>query len=456
MRTTNLLTWGLSLASLALPSQAIELDLSSDESIKSAASTVAYGMMKYYHGNETGQTVGLLPWPYYWWHAGAVFGAMVDYWYYTGDTSYNAVTSQALVFQAGPDADYMPENQTKTEGNDDQAFWGMAAMSAAELNFPNPPQDQPQWLALAQATFNTQALRWDTKSCNGGLRWQVFTFNAGYNYKNSISNGGFFNLASRLAAYTGNSSYVDWAVKSWDWMEEVGLMTPEYYIYDGSDTTKNCSTVDKLQWTYNAGIFLLGAATMWNHTGEDIWKERTQGLWNATNVFFTSDKIMYEVACEPGGNCNTDQHTFKAYLARWMAASSKVAPFLSSQIAPYLAASAMGAAASCSGGTDGVTCGTKWFANTSEASVTWDNTWGVGQQLCALEVIQSNLIKGARGPVTNSTGGTSTGDDAAGGKSDSERAGVPRKITQADRAGAVIITILVLAGWIGGMIWLII
>ena len=70
-------------------------------------------------------------------------------------------------------------------------------MIAAETNFENPPTDQPQWLALAQAVFNTQASRWDNTSCGGGLKWQIFTFNNGYNYKNSISNGCFFNLGAR-------------------------------------------------------------------------------------------------------------------------------------------------------------------------------------------------------------------------------------------------------------------
>ena len=73
----------------------------------------------------------------------------------------------------------MPPNQSKTLGNDDQAFWGIAAMSAAEVGFPNPPPDQPQWLALAQAVFNTQVVRWDMQACDGGLKWQIFTFNAG-------------------------------------------------------------------------------------------------------------------------------------------------------------------------------------------------------------------------------------------------------------------------------------
>ena len=158
----------------------------------------------------------------------------------------------------------MPPNQTKTEGNDDQAFWGMAAMSAAEQNFPNPPKGQPQWLALAQAVFNGQAMRWDNSTCGGGLRWQIFTFNTGYNYKNAISNGCFFNLAARLAMYTGNQTYADWAERAWDWVNSINLMDDQYRVFDGSDDTKGCSQINQIQWTYNNGVFLLGAANMYN------------------------------------------------------------------------------------------------------------------------------------------------------------------------------------------------
>jgi len=139
-----------------------------------------------------------------------MMGNLIDYWYYTGDSSYNAIVTEAMLFQVGPTYDYMPPNQTKTEGNDDQAFWGFAAMSAAEYRFPNPPSDQPQWLALAQGVWNSQQLRWDNEYCNGGLRWQIFTWNNGYDYKNTPSNAGFINLGARLYAYTGTyvSSYV--------------------------------------------------------------------------------------------------------------------------------------------------------------------------------------------------------------------------------------------------------
>ena len=222
--------------------------------------------MSYYTGNRTGDTPGNLPDPYFWWECGAMFGAMVDYWFYTNDTSYVDVTTQALLSQVGPDKNYMPPNQTSTLGNDDQAFWALSAMAAAEYNFPNPPSDQPQWLALAQGVFNSQVPRWDTQNCGGGLRWQIFSFNAGFDYKNSISNGAYFNLASRLARYTGNDTYTKEANKAYDWMSSVGLIDNKTYaIVDGShDFANDCKIKTNLQWSYNVAIVLHGAANMYN------------------------------------------------------------------------------------------------------------------------------------------------------------------------------------------------
>lgn len=224
-------------------------------------------MMKYYTGNNTGDVPGNLPDPYYWWEAGAMFMCMIDYWYYTGDTTYNDEVKQALVWQAGDDENFMPTNQTKTEGNDDQGFWGMAAMTAAETNFTNPGEDEPQWLALAQGVFNSMAARWDNSSCGGGLKWQIFTFNTGYDYKNSIANGCLFNLAARLAHYTGNDTYAQWAERTWDWIESVGLMSDSYAVYDGSSDLDNCTELDHVQWTYNNGIYMFGAAMMYDYVG---------------------------------------------------------------------------------------------------------------------------------------------------------------------------------------------
>lgn len=231
------------------------------ESIKDAARTTAFNMMSYYHGNESGQTPGKLPDT--WWEGGAMFMTLIQYWYWTGDSSYNEVTTQGMLWQKG-DNDYFPANDSNYLGNDDQVFWGLAAMTAAELNYPE--QDgQPSWLSLAQGVFNTQVPRWDTSSCQGGLRWQIWPYQAGYTTKNAISNGGLFQLAARLGRYTNNDTYTDWAEKIWDWSATTPLLqTEDWYIADTTTTEANCKDHGDIQWTYNYGTYLSGAAYMYN------------------------------------------------------------------------------------------------------------------------------------------------------------------------------------------------
>ncbi|KAH8687307.1 glycoside hydrolase family 76 protein [Tricladium varicosporioides] len=429
-----------------LSSAAITLDLKDDNSIKKAASTAAYDMMVYYTGNRTGDVPGNLPDPYYWWECGAMFGSLINYWYYTGDTTYNGVVTQGMLHQAGLDYDFMPTNQSKTLGNDDQAFWGMAAMTAAETGFSDPPGQKAGWLALAQAVYNTQKPRWDNSTCGGGLRWQIFQFNTGYNYKNSISNGCYFNLAARLALYSGNQTYADEAVKVWDWMWNVNLIKHDtYYIVDGAHNTDNCTAMDGNTWTYNSGVFLLGAAAMYNYTnGDAIWKERVDKLIAAGKKFFLNG-VMYE-GCEPIKKCNVDQRSFKAYYTRWLAATAKLVPYTHDDIMAEFQTSAMAAVKTCTAGNTGTACGLRWTEQVNDGSL------GVGEQMAVMEIIQSNLVDKVPAWRSEVAGtGTSKGDTNAGltAGSDEQRLSL-KPVTTADRVGAGIITALALVGVLGG------
>ena len=129
------------------------LTLRLPDSIRSAASTIAHGLMSYYVGNQTGKEPGLLYPPYYWWEAGAMWGGMVEYWHYTGDTSYNNVVAQAILAQASPTNDFMmPEeahelvrkalSQVVQESMDIRtALMGFAKRRATTTNSsgPSPP-----------------------------------------------------------------------------------------------------------------------------------------------------------------------------------------------------------------------------------------------------------------------------------------------------------------------------
>ena len=113
--------------------------------------------------------------------------------------------------------------------------------------------------------------------------------------------------------YTGNQSYADWAEKTWDWMRQIKFIDDSYYVYDGAHIDNGCTKIVPYQFSYNAGAFLLGAAAMYNHStgaARERWRERVDGLLNATMVFFVGEQknIMSEVACEPVNLCNTRIH----------------------------------------------------------------------------------------------------------------------------------------------------
>lgn len=434
------------------------------DSIKAAARKAAYDMMTFYSGNLTGQTPGILPGPppngdYYWWQGGAMWGTLIDYWHYTRDSTYNPQVMEALLHQAGHEKNYMPKNWTASLGNDDQGFWGMSVLLAAETTFPDPPKDDDRhWLALAQAVFNTQAdpERHDAH-CGGGMRWQIPMSNNGYDYKNSIANGCFFNIAARLARYTNNDTYADYARETWNWMLSVKYMDENYNIYDGAHVQENCTQINRAQFSYNSAVFLQGAAYMYNYTTgqeQDLWRQRTAGLLEATIRLFFPDGVAYEVACETGMTCTTDMLSFKGYLHRWMAVTAQIAPFTRESIIPILRSSTEAAVRTCTGGANGQMCGFKWW----EGRFTDNPGIGAGQQMNVVGALSSYLIAldKVAPPVTNSTGGTSKGNPAAGTEHSGEWWEKNESAPIKDKIGAALSTIVLLGAALATLIWMVV
>ncbi|KAL2815651.1 glycoside hydrolase [Aspergillus cavernicola] len=408
-------------------------------------------MMSEYHGNETGQIPGKLPGT--WWEGGAMFMTLIQYWYWTGDTSYNEVTAEGMLWQKGKN-DFFPSNDSTYLGNDDQVFWGLAAMAGAELNFPEQ-DDQPSWLSLAQGVFNTQVPRWETTRCNGGLRWQIWPYQAGYTTKNAISNGGLFQLAARLGRYTKNETYIQWAEKIWDWSSTSPLLKQsDWTIADTTSMATDCQDHGDTQWTYNYGTYLSGAAYMYDLTnGGEKWKTGIDGLLRTTwGIFFPAKfggQTMSEISCEQTMTCDRNQDTFKGFLSSWLTFMATIVPHTAGEVIPKIQQSALAAARQCSGGDSGTECGRRWHQDT------WDGTASMESDMSALSVISSAMIafrKEAQ-PLTPETGGTSKSNPNAGAVEDAIPHHV-RPVTAGDRAGASILTLLFVSCWMSVVAWM--
>jgi mannan endo-1,6-alpha-mannosidase len=180
-----------------------------------------------------------------------------------------------------------------------------------------------------------------------------------------------------------------------------------------------------------------------------LWQSRIEGILKTATTpgLFFNNGVMTEVACEVNNNCDVDQQSFKGYLARWMAATTLVAPFTAQTILPLLKSSAQAAVATCTGGASGSSCGLKWTTGN------FDGIMGVGETMAALEVVQSNLVPLVAGPVTASTGGTSQQNPNAGANAGASEPTL-HLITGADKAGAGILTTMVLLSMVGGSWWM--
>lgn len=309
--------------------------------------------------------------------------------------------------------------------------------------------------------------------CGGGLTWQMFPYQGtGYTMKNAISNGGFFQLAARLARYTEDQEYKDWANKVWDWSVNTPLVNNKtWVVQDSTEGTENCKDGANIPWTYNYGTYLMGAAYMYNsvstifpphppiyrgnqteltstHQTEDSkWLDATNGLLNMTlQTFFQKESgyVMEDITCEPREICNNNEVLFKGLLSTWLSYVALVVPTTYELIMPKLQTSAVAAAKSCTGNNNN-TCGVQWYKSQ------WDGWTGMEEQISVSQVFSANLLpfveeKAAVSPVTSKTGGNSSSNPNAG-LDHNKQDNTPRPITTGDKAGAGILTLVLVAFW---------
>ena len=185
--------------------------------------------------------------------------------------------------------------------------------------------------------------------------------------------------------------------------------------------------------------------------GSDIWKDRVNKLVRHGLKTFFHNGAAVEPACETYNTCTTDMKSFRGYLHRWYATTTKIAPFTADQILPVLEKSAQAAVDQCTGGDTGRECGFSWTTRK------FDNDVGAGQEMNVLAAVSSLLIDTVGAPVTHESGGTSKGNPNAGAGDAGSADGAGKiwsPVTTGDRAGAGIITFILLGSAIGLFGWM--
>ncbi|GAA5873315.1 hypothetical protein JCM8547_007067 [Rhodosporidiobolus lusitaniae] len=147
---------------------------------------------------------------------------------------------------------------------DDQSWWAMFALRAHQA-YPNST-----WLSMVETINANNTLYW-SDTCGGGVLWLTYR----PLIKNTITNGLYFSILTRLYRYTSNSTHYDYAMNTLNWWLQWAFDVDNGRVSDtitaeweGQDRT-SCTVTGEQTWTYNSGAFLFGLADLYYITGEE-------------------------------------------------------------------------------------------------------------------------------------------------------------------------------------------
>jgi predicted alpha-1,6-mannanase (GH76 family) len=138
---------------------------------------------------------------------------------------------------------------------------------------------------------------WTDQPCNGGVFWS-----REYSYKNAITNELYFSAAARLFKITGNSTFLDRATKTLNWLQSSGMIQSNFQIVDGL-ANATCKAQGAV-YTYNQGVLLGGLAELGavsNATYKSELITLGENIANAVSTLMTdSNGILTEANCGDG------------------------------------------------------------------------------------------------------------------------------------------------------------
>ncbi len=263
-----------------------------------AAAAAAVAALQRWYSPWTGrwQTTG-------WWNAANALTAVIGYTRCTGDQAYLKVIPGT--FRAARRRYRGGHRGFINAFFDDNGWWALAWVAAYDLT------RERRYLEAAQAIFAHNTGGWDG-TCGGGLWW-----NTDRGYKNAITSELFLALAARLAQRTPDEQehrqYLDWALRTWEWLRASGMISPGGLVNDG--LTAGCANNGGITWTYNQGVVLGGLAALCELTGDQGYLHAGTSIADAALRGLTSPAGILAEPCEQSG-CDGDQTQFKGIFVR--------------------------------------------------------------------------------------------------------------------------------------------
>lgn len=144
-------------------------------------------------------------------------------------------------------------------------------------------------LERAKQIFDLAVSGWDTDPSHpapGGVFWTQAPWS---HDRNTVSNMPNAELGLRLYQITGNTYYLNWAKKMYDWTN-TNLLAPNGLYWDHIDLAGN---IEKTQWSYNQGVPVGVNVLFYQITKDPVYLQRAQALANASLNYYVNGGRLY-------------------------------------------------------------------------------------------------------------------------------------------------------------------
>jgi predicted alpha-1,6-mannanase (GH76 family) len=229
-----------------------------------------------------------------WWHSAVALEGTIDYSRLTGSDEHLGIISGTF------DANVDSENRDfLNDYYDDEGWWALSWLKAWDLT------GEERYLDAARLIFDDMTGGWD-EICDGGVWWRKQR-----DYKNAITNELFMLVAARLHLATGEAEYLEWAERTWAWLDASGMINGDDLVNDG--LTGQCVNNEQTTWSYNQGVILGGLVALHEIRGDDDYLSRARAIADAAIAALAADGVLVE-PCEP--DCGGDGPQFKGIFMR--------------------------------------------------------------------------------------------------------------------------------------------
>lgn len=194
-------------------------------------------------------------------------------------------------------------------------YWDMASTPPGGAAYPLPPggdkyyddniwigldlidlwraTDKARWRDDAARIFTFVSSAWDDDPRHpnqGGIFWAQPAANATRD-RNTVSNAPAAILALHLYTATRDKTYLRWAERLFDWVENT-LCDPNDRLY--WDHLKLDGRIERTKWSYNQGT-MIGAATLLGRaTDDERFLERARTIADAALARYAADDRLWE------------------------------------------------------------------------------------------------------------------------------------------------------------------